>query len=66
MAHFFTHHTHSLSQYSAILELQWHTMKEHLLGWFLVLLGENLGDILGETLGDILGDTLGDILMEKF
>jgi hypothetical protein len=60
--HLFTHHTHSLSQFSASLELQWHTRKAHLLGWFLVVLGETLGDILGETLGDIPGDTLGDIL----
>jgi hypothetical protein len=44
------------------LELQWHTKKAHLLGWFLVVLGESLGDILGDILGNILGDTLGNIL----
>jgi hypothetical protein len=37
-------------------------MKVHLLGWFLVVLGETLGETFGDTLGDILGDTLGDIL----
>jgi hypothetical protein len=42
--------------------MQWHTRKAHLLGWFLVVLGETLGDILCETLGDIIGETLSDIL----
>jgi hypothetical protein len=64
--HLFTQHTHSLNQFITSLELQWHTRKVHILGWFLVVLGESLGDILGETLGeslgDILGETLGDIL----